>query len=178
MTTLKYPLTTTFLNQARLTLLNSSSFSSKPIWANNSHDNAIHPVFDDYLINPHSPDDVRISDEVDVTIYFCPQVRIEGVYYVTFGSLADLTGHKSDNTESIVENPQHWIKIAKDYLGEHNLGQISVHIKIPTHHGSKRHLGSHCHLQARILFHPSQTRLNTLFYPNPAKAGLFFYVLL
>jgi len=122
-----YPLDM-FFNIAKLKLQTAGNFKNKPTWSNNSWEKSVHPTVYDFDVSDH-PNNVKIGDEIEVTVHFCPRVRIEGFYFVTIGKNHTLVEHKQDNIESIVETSDHWIDIARKHLPSNQIGCISVTIK-------------------------------------------------
>lgn len=121
-----YPLGT-FKTVAAKALLDNIDFAQKPSWASQDQSSFFYPVFDDYNYSDQ-PDNVTVGSEITVTIFFCPQVRIENVYLVTFRKSGTTVLRHENGNNSLVEFEDYWTKIAESKL-INQIGQVAVSIK-------------------------------------------------
>lgn len=121
-----YPLST-FTNVALRALLENISFPNKPSWASQEHTSFFYPILDDSHYSGQ-PDNVVVGSEITVTIFFCPRVRIENVYLVTFHKYGTTVIRYENSNSSLVEFEDYWTQIAERKLVK-QIGQVAVTIK-------------------------------------------------
>lgn len=121
-----YPLST-FTNIALKALQENISFPNKPSWGSQEPTSFFYPALDDHNYSDQ-PDNVIVGSEITVTIFFCPQVRIENVYLVTFHKYGTTVVRYENGNSSVVELEDYWTQIAESKL-VNQIGQVAVTIK-------------------------------------------------